>query len=306
MPKLIDELRTAYRERNAAYQLATNFLDSRASYQKIFDDFESRTTRFNNVPDVLDDRKRGECSYILQFLLSYERLPVEDVAIGEAPDFAISLGGRRIGVELSKLFVPHPRENKSTKRRGSIRREQERIQDLIVERAVVLHAKHGGEPFRLLACFADTDFQARDVETAAKFLADIAPVTVGNGHFLDRRSPSGSQWPQWLSAVYVSPRPEVVQEIARWSASHGGTVWAGEEIALAAIREKERKLTEYQKYPCNEYWLLLIITEQAASSFIDLEDQYRVYVSAFENVFVFWPNREGSKRILRLNCHRPR
>lgn len=306
MGSLIERLRSSHRRLEARPASSANLLDDDGEYQRLHVEFQQHLARVGSVSDDLDRKKRRECDFLLRFLLSYDRLPARRVAIGEAPDFRFSLPGRRIGLELVEPFVPHPHERLSTKRRGSIRKEQEGIQDRIVERAMALHAEAGGKPMRLRINFADTDFRARGIEAAARSLAKIVPPGAPCGASINKGTANRTEWPHWLGHIHVGTSPAFPGDWACWDACHGGAVHAAEDVLPPVIREKERKLSTYRQVGCDEYWLLVIVAEQAASSFIKVVDNGRAYVTEFSEVFVFWPRRGPGRNIMRLNCARRR
>jgi hypothetical protein len=267
-------------------------------YAILRDEFEQRTGRCSGVPQSLDVKKQRECSILFRFVLDYERLPARRVMLGEHPDFRFSLGRRRIGMELVEAFKPNPIGEVS---RGSIWKEQERLQDEIVDRAKEIHATNGGRPLRVRVSFADTRFSKRDVAPAAAALAALVPKT---SKTRDQSNGGRNGWPNWLADLRVAPRPKLVRHRAHWNAHHAGCVPCATASLRLAIRAKEEKLADYRKSHCDEYWLLVYVDGTSAASFMELTDKRTIFASKFDKVFVFSPMADDpEERVIRLNAH---
>jgi hypothetical protein len=300
---LIGELRAKHEKIIAGAHRLSNFLENSERYAQLRDEFAKRTGRCDNEKQTLDPQKRRECSILFAFLIEYPRLPARRICLGTHPDFRFSLGRRRIGMEMVEAFVPAQPQIQGETPRGNILKHQEQLQDEIVEQAMQLHASAGGKPMRMNAVFARTNFRKRDIARVAGILSSLvprkvtSPIVVKGNHQL-------TGWPPWLNQLHISSRPKAVRDRAHWSAAHGGCVHGGESILSALIQKKEEKLPSYRRARCNEYWLLIYIDGTSACSFVELNEDRSIFVTQFDQVFVFSPSAEAERRVIRLNAHK--
>jgi hypothetical protein len=112
------------------------------------------------------------------------------------------VGRRRIGLELVEGFVADSRQEGVGPRRGNVQKQQEQIQDAIVERAKELHRDMGGNPFRARVSFGQTDFRKSEIEKAATTLVSLIPKSVSRAGSLGDEI--GARRPLWLMDIYVS------------------------------------------------------------------------------------------------------
>jgi hypothetical protein len=297
---LIDELRRAHRRAKERERTLSGLAEGADDYRAIRERFYRHTGRFGPVGATLKEKERREASRLLGFLLERAQLPAKWIAIGDRPDFRFSLGRRRIGMELVEAILPHPKDGKG---RGSVRKEQERLQDQIVERALQIHTAAGGTPLRVHVSFsAASDFRKSEIEQAAQTLASLVPLQLKRERHLPDARTIGA-WPKWLIDVHAARRPKVVRDLARWDVAHGGYVAAAETVLPALIREKESKLPDYRQSGCDEYWLLIYVDGTTTASFMSLNDRLSLFRTQFDQVFLYSPMFGDGTSVVRLNCH---
>jgi hypothetical protein len=200
----------------------------------------------------------------------------EDVLYADRPDVQVSLDGRRIGVEITRLFLTDGSyewsEQVQAPRRAAV---------LALAQEKFIAA--GGPPievhvdFNPLHPIADIERTASDlVELVVSFQPHPRKV-VGPGH--ESTTPfrylyqNGLHYPdaKWKSIqVYTTPNLDT-QRL--------------EEVVL----EKARKSAQYT--PCDAYWLLVVIDfmDRAQDQEVILPRGFRLSPNPFERVFVYKP-----------------
>jgi hypothetical protein len=176
----------------------------------------------------------------------------------EAPDFIVQIDGRRVGVELTELFVEDDGNVVRPKARESLAAK-------VVAEARRLYESRGGSPLHVSVGFLpNIDFRklerAATALTLAEFLLgqDIPP----NGHRswgFNRNSPLPSVV-HFVSAFSV---PNL--ECAHWYAPQAG--WIApltEAILQSSIETKAAKLASYRAVT-SEIWLVLVAAGGAPS-----------------------------------------
>ncbi len=276
------------------------------AYLLLREELAAGCERHRNVPACLDAKQRREFAIFVQFLLAHRRFSVDSVSIGDAPEFILTVHGRRLGLELTEAFVPDDVSVPTQKQRGSIRLEQESIQDRIVEEGQTVHAAEGGKPMRVSVMFRQTDFRKRDIRKHARELASFVPKlppAEGCISVIERAAEVDQtvRIPEWLLDVRISARPVFLQNVPRWAVSHGGSVYSATGAFARSIAEKEEKLLKYRELGCDEYWLLITVRGDTAASFLTLRDAKQIFHSSFQKVFAFWPLEQDGKQVIRLN-----
>lgn len=241
---------------------------------------------------ALED-KRCELDDLLEFLLK-DRIAARSISLCKGPDFIISLGHKRIGIELTKGFappttIPLEPEVEGTRRRkhASTPKQQEELQDQILRVAMEQHAQAGGAAMRLSVRFGHIPCGV-SVADAANALAQRVPKTA----MPDRTSLAATaSWPCWLqeiSAWHAVQTPE-------WEAERTRTVRAFEDCWDKVIAAKQKKLADYQQWKCDEYWLLVMV-QPGQMKQVDPE---REYPFDYDAIYLFPPRKDERVQKLR-------
>jgi hypothetical protein len=203
----------------------------------------------------------------------------------EQPDFLVP--GRRpsLGIEVRELF-----EGQDSK--GRPLRASEGLEDKITHSAETLWRDRGlpavlvglsWDPYELPATRRRDEIARRVVDAiAAKLPEMLDGVRLDISNFDE----PGDPLPKEISSVRVARSSTASNSF--WTTTRAGDV--GEclpQAVEAALREKERRLNTYRRR-ANEVWLILGISEDAPSSFVDVPQATtrQTYESGFDRVFL--------------------
>jgi len=194
----------------------------------------------------------------------------------EAPDFAISVDGRTIGLEVTELFRP-------CNGNGISLQAQESLEDRVIRDAKRAYEKAGGSPIHVTFLFRTTaDFKAirRDE------LADsISQLLLG----LSLDAQAHTTWRNNHSDLALEPLvlltvlPVRASSMAHWSAARSS--WVGKltsELLQSAISNKNEKVSEYRKN-FDELWLLVATDSSRPSQMFNLE--HKVPTEGIDSLF---------------------
>ena len=198
--------------------------------------------------------KKQHERFLLDHFFQALRMPARVVEEREGPDFLVRLDEREIGVELTKLFVPHrtnthpPQANESSSER------------------FVLHARRfykesGGPPVHVRVCFAPRANRTalnRGGENAAALATFVCKLDLGPGEVANCGSEEcdRAQLPREISFVHALGVPD--HGMAHWVVARAG--WAAPltiEALQSRIDEKSRRLNQYKEVAA-ENWLIVV------------------------------------------------
>jgi hypothetical protein len=94
-----------------------------------------------------DKKERERC--VLDCFLSRTAIKADAIEPADPPDFFLTIGDNRVGVELVRLFQPHSRAAVMPAQ------ARENYEDQIVERACQIHAEAGGPPLWVSVFWVD-------------------------------------------------------------------------------------------------------------------------------------------------------
>lgn len=250
--------------------------------------------------DPRTQQKLAERSALDAFLRAVHLQPMEVEDDRESPDFALTLPGRRIGLELTSYV-----RGQSPDPGGSLARENEAQHDRIVARAQKLYeATH--EPAVSVSVFWHHGRPALPERRLAELL-----VSLVRGAIPDFGGNATAQ-----SDVTWDGLPPELREIVRqvnitrwadghkmWSSPEGGIISVSKEEIVNCIAIKERKLTTYTG-AWDEIWLLIYATDKFVSEMMELrpEAMNAEYRTGFARVYVLQRSRADVVR-LRLIAH---
>jgi hypothetical protein len=213
---------------------------------------------------VVASKKQRE----LSLLMAFARAANLDITVieseRESPDFIVEFEGRRIGLEVTELFIDGDGRSLQPQARTS-------IGNRIAMRARNLYERLGGKPVHVSIGLTRGD-ELRNVnrdqlaESLAQFLLALDPP-------LD-------QFISWRPSYQNDPLPPEVHylhilavpswSMAHWLVPESGWLAPLEEVALQAkIDEKAAKLSTYHQV-APEIWLLIAVKGWSASQFFEI------------------------------------
>lgn len=228
-----------------------------------------------------------ECEYFASFRHFEPEIQSGSVTYSDDPDFRVDVGGRIIGVEVTRLFKPEGKQDvESTKERifeAACRKAQE--QKLPPADVTMFFTLHGS---------LNSAARSRIADAVVRVVAEQMPA---EGETIDLVGCPGQP-------------PEVDLIIAnrihccapgRWLWNEGGKVEKDvAHVVQEAIDGKAERLSSYLER-CSECWLLLVADSFRAPSKLAFDNscQSHVFVSPFARTFVL---DFGKGRLYRLQC----
>ena len=200
------------------------------------------------------DPKKQHERFLLDHFFQALRMTARIVEEREGPDFLVRLDGREIGVELTRLFVPHrtnthpPQANESSS-------------DRFVLHAQRLYQESAGPPVHVRVCFAprcNLTALNRDGQKAATLSTFVRKLDLGPGQVVDcgPEECDRAQLPKEISFVHALGVPDC--GMARWVVARAG--WAAPltiEALQSRIDEKSKRLNQYKEVVA-ENWLIVV------------------------------------------------
>ena len=199
------------------------------------------------------EKKNHERCLVQHF---FERLPqfkVVTIEDHESPDFLARIDGQPIGVELTLIFKPTAHCARPLK-------EQEALQDRVIEEAKRIHIDNGGPNLWVSAFWLPHDsLDARLVDSLARWLAqrigqlDLEP---GETTSLQRDWDNDhDDFPETvLDSVTVSRHVDPLIKHHWYSPRAGWEMGADADLIQAHIDRKNIRCSAYRK-TCNDIWL---------------------------------------------------
>jgi hypothetical protein len=243
------------------------------------------------------DRQKQHERFLLERFFEDAALPAEIVDELEAPEFIVQFEGRRIGVEVTELFISHDTTQ-------NLMQAQESISAKIVSRACQIYDASGGLPAHVSVCFGPgRDLRKLNRDRTANDLATFV------------RTLNLTEWQRvdWRPGDFEGPLPEEIsfvhalgvpgREMAHWTVARAG--WAA-PVTVGALQmrvdEKAMRLPKYRETVA-ENWLLVIADATKPSGLFDARSQIETGVvsSPFSRTYFYgYPDRMvmnlGAKR----------
>lgn len=232
------------------------------------------------------DKKARE-RYVLDGFLQRLAIDVDEIEPADPPDFLLTIGDRRVGIELVRLYQPHaPSADLPPQAR-------EGYQDQVVASACQIHAAKGGPP--LVVSVRWLDRSGPDKKTApalAKWLAqqalNLAPQMSDSFELERDWAKSDDDFPSSIHNISVLRPPSITKP--HWSSLRAGfEMEFGPDEIQQIVDQKGSKIAQYRA-GCKEAWLLMYPEGHAPSSFIDLSTECRAgqFRSQFDRLFVYF------------------
>lgn len=224
--------------------------------------------------------KRQERVYV-DWFLEKTGTPYHDIQETEAPDFLLSIDGRRIALEVTRVFIePNPGRKGSTSKRDESHREQ--WLQALAER----YYDRGGVPIWVQVLLPG--LVTLDEDSSAEILASLLKsnelaeseqgryeldLTPGMVKLFVRRLPLGD----WSSRY------------SRWACQNDRMGWAvplTSDHLESVVRKKEDSLRKY-RVDYDEAWLLIVVDGSRRSGILDVPSMTpRLGASEFDSVWL--------------------
>lgn len=225
-------------------------------------------------------KKERERRHIKAFL-ELSEISAEIVDDGESPDFVLSINERKVGVELTEIYISNDENKIPLKAKESLAAK-------IVQEARHRYEAAKGIPLRVAIGFSPrTDFKSLNRTDTARVLADfLLGQSIRSELVQSWRSTLNGPLPLEINFLNAVAVPN--QEAAHWYAPQAGWVVAlTEERLQASIDAKTCKLRAYQR-TTPETWLVLVVAGGAPSQLFDIRhciDQKTIH-SPFNRTFL--------------------
>lgn len=239
-----------------------------------------------------DIRKKAHEKFLLERFLECSGIEANIEKDWENPDFIIQVDGKRIGVELTNLYIPtHPTRIPM--------QAEESAENKLLAHARTLYEQSGGKPVQVTALFgASSLLSPLNKEARNRIAAALAAQVMKRSlHSMERLvyrlddfdddELENSTLLHWFSSVTVLGVP--TQEMAHWGAARAG--WAS-ELSLselqALVDKKAERLEDYRRV-VPENWLLITSDGTKPSQMFrpELTFEPRDLKSPFERTFYF-------------------
>ncbi len=242
-------------------------------------------------------QKKQRERFLLSHFVEVAQLQAAIVEETEAPDFIVRFENRRIGVELTDIFISHEVA-------GNSAQVQESISQRIVARARNLYEAAGMQPAHVSVGFSP-GYNLRDLhrdQTAEALAIFVKRLNLSDGQAVA----FGPEQlcgilPHHLSFVHALGVPSPA--MAHWSVARAGWVAPLTVEALQSrIDEKALRLPEYQG-AIAETWLLIVAEGRQPSQFFDMRsllDPRRIR-SPFARTYFY---EHVSRIVIPLACDR--
>lgn len=211
----------------------------------------------------MQHRQKQHERFLLEQFFDYAEIRAEIIDEREAPDFFVQYEGRRIGVEVTQLFIS------CNGVRNPIQ-AQESISTRIVSRARQIYDDSGGLPAHVSVCF-NPGHDLRKLNrngTANDLAAFVRTLKLTEWQRLDWR-PEDFEGPLPDEISFVSALGVPDRELAHWTVALTG--WAAPVTVDALQRRVDEKAKCLPKYreTVGENWLVIIADATKPSGLFD-------------------------------------
>ena len=210
------------------------------------------------------NRQKQQERFLLERFLEAAELSAEIVDEREAPDFIVRFEARRIGIEITELFIsPHKNSNPM--------QAQEAVLTKIVSRAQQIYQASGAPPAHVNVCFGSgCDLRQLNRDRAASELAGfVQRLNLSPWQTVDWRPEEADDLlPSEVSFIHALGIPSI--DLAHWTVARAGWVAPLTVEALQPrIDEKSARLAEYQAAAA-ENWLVVVANATKPSQMFDV------------------------------------
>lgn len=228
-------------------------------------------------------RKKDHERFLVECFVRTSGIALNIIDECEPPDFIVEFEGRRIGLEVTELFIEPDGGFKSMQARES-------IASRIVWKARAIYLASGAPPAHVSVCFApgaDLNSLNRDA-TASALASFIVERKLGVWDRISWRPEDGDNTlPDEIAFIHALGVPS--HDMAHWAAPRAG--WAApltDSIVQSRIDQKALRLPHYCKV-IPENWLLMVADRTRPSQLFDLGDRLNLQGirSPFARTFFF-------------------
>jgi hypothetical protein len=226
------------------------------------------------------ERQKRLERFQLERFLEHRGIPSESLQQLEPPDpdALIDLEGRKVGIEVTSLFVRNRKSKAHPQPAGKpLPQELESVTDRIVSKAREIYFTTDSPPVLATLCFSDrTTLDKKRGDQIAKLLADKIQR-------MNRQSSQAADWrpaedeevdilSESVTFIHVLPVPE--RHFARWTVARAGFVASlTPERLQERIDEKAEKIEGYKRN-VGEVWLLIVVDRRLPSQKFDGPDNF--------------------------------
>jgi hypothetical protein len=207
----------------------------------------------------------------------FYNLPDGTLEYDDKPDVILSVGGKKIGIEITNFYLQRGESDKSEQR-------QKPLREAVVTKAYCRHIAEGGESFGLTVEFdVKYPIDPRKVERLARDLASFAN--------LPRKQSS-----RYIDQKFFQNKAPEIASIQRCEPGFLDTKWRIAQVYStpltrksdieAIVQKKEGKIAEYKA--CDAYWLLIVIEGMEAGQDQEIKiEPPSILSNQFEKVILF-------------------
>jgi len=237
---------------------------------------------------ALTQNEREQYSHIMRFRESFSDFPEGLLCFDDNPDVLVKTSDRMLGIEHTRLYW------------GNLK-EQESLEQRIVDRAREMYEASGGPPLAVNVLFdPKVRLGVREIDSIAASLNRLVCRYVPNvgGRFdLEGWRFASRELSRAFRRIFID-RPSDPCEIL-WGVGRGGAVpHLSPDSLRESIQGKESKVGRYFE-KCSKIWLLIVEDGFAPSSYFVISDEVEkeIYKSKFDRIFLF---RNFSREVIEL------
>lgn len=226
-----------------------------------------------------DEKKKQRERFLLDRFLEYQGIIPTRIVPGESPDFLIDIEERKVGIEVTELFI---RGNRSKTHhqpeKVPLLQAAESITNLIVSKAEKIYFEAGNPPVLSTIWFSDRiTLEKKKGDQIARLIADqIQSMRLQNSQNGDWRSSEeeNNEHPLLGSVMSIHAFGVHERRFARWTAARPGLVATlTPEYLQAEIDKKAKKIDSYRKNT-EEIWLLIVADRTRPSQMFSVASDF--------------------------------
>jgi|GEM_PF-1913466 len=195
-----------------------------------------------------------------------------------APDFLIDLEGRKVGIELTELFIRSNRSEARPQPEGEpLLQAAESATDLIVSKARKIYFDACNPPVLSTIVFSNRITPDKRRDEIARLIADkIRRMNLQNSQVVNWRSSEDQNEERSLSESVTFIHTYRVPELrfARWTVARAGLVATLSPKHLQAVIDKKAKKIGVYKKCAEEIWLLIVADRTRPSQMFSIAPDF--------------------------------
>lgn len=237
----------------------------------------------------LTQNEREQYSHILRFTESFPDFPKSFLCFDDNPDVLVKTSEGMLGIEHTRLYWENLKE-------------QESLEERIVDRAREMYESSGGPPLRVNVLFdSNVRLGVKDIDSIAASLNRLVcsyMPDVGESFDLEGWRFVSRGFTPSIVMIFIDRLNNSGEML--WGVGRGGVVPdLPSDSIRKSIQDKESKIGRYLD-KCSRIWLLLVEDGFAPSSYFDISEEVKKdpYESKFDRIFLF---RNFSREVIELN-----